>query len=345
VTAGHAAVALAEVGPAAPLLAVRDLVVEIGRDRPGLRPVDGVSLHVDAGETLGLVGESGCGKTMTAMSIMGLLPPTGRVIGGQIIVGGRDITHLRPAAMRHIRGKEVAAVYQDPMTTLNPTMTIRSQLVEAVRAHQQVSRRQAVERAADVLGLVGVPQPRERLSAFPFELSGGLRQRVVIAMALACEPQLLIADEPTTALDVTIQAQILDLLDDLKQRLNMAVLLITHDMGVVAGRADRVAVMYAGRIVEEDDAASLFGRQSHPYTQALLGSIPRPDQDKRSPLRTIPGAPPDPRRLPTGCRFHPRCAYAEQDCAVRDPALEADGADACHLLACHHPVTESRTLP
>ena len=324
--------------PARPVLEIRDLRVEIRQGRSSIRPVDGVSLRVAAGQTLGLVGESGCGKTMTAMSIMRLLPPGGRIVAGSIVIGGRDVTHLPGHALRSVRGKEVAAVYQDPMSTLNPTMRVGAQVVEAVRAHEPVSRRRAQERALEVLGLVGVPRPRERMSAYPFELSGGLRQRVVLAMALACEPRLLIADEPTTALDVTIQAQLLDLIDDLRSELGMSVLLITHDMGVVAGRADRVAVMYAGRIVEEDDAVSIFRRRRHPYTEALLDSIPRPGQDKRSPLRTIPGAPPDLWAIPSGCRFSPRCRHAEPDCRRVEPALGEVGGEVGHGVACHHPV-------
>ncbi|HET9051733.1 MAG TPA: ABC transporter ATP-binding protein [Candidatus Dormibacteraeota bacterium] len=321
-----------------PVLDVRGLTVDIGRGRAAVRPVEDVSLRIEAGQTLGLVGESGSGKTMTGMSIMRLLPSGGRIVAGQVLVGGVDVTRLGRAAMRRVRGGDVAAVYQDPMTTLNPTMTIGGQIVEALRAHRRVSRREALERAADALGRVGIASPRERLGSYPFELSGGLRQRVVIAMALVCEPRLLIADEPTTALDVTIQAQLLDLVDDLRRALSLAVLLITHDMGVVAGRADRVAVMYAGRIVEEDDAVSIFARHRHPYTEALLASIPRPGQDKRTPLLTLPGLPPDLTAMPAGCRFSPRCAYVDAECAATEPGLREAPGDAGHRFACHHPV-------
>ncbi|MBO0713908.1 MAG: ABC transporter ATP-binding protein, partial [Acidimicrobiales bacterium] len=256
------------------LLEVTDLHTRIRQRRAVIQAVDGVSFSVGAGETVGLVGESGCGKTMTGLSIMGLLPHGGRVEAGSIRLEGRELVGAGEAAMRQVRGNEVAMVFQDPMTSLNPTMTIGNQIAESVRVHREVSRQVARDRAVEVLGLVGMPRPEQRLDSYPHHLSGGMRQRVLIAMALSCEPKLLIADEPTTALDVTIQAQILALLDDLKARLGMGMLLITHDLGVIAGRADRVLVMYAGKIVEEAPTDELFGRMRHRYTEALLESIP-----------------------------------------------------------------------
>ncbi len=275
------------------LLRVQDLRTDVRRRKDAVHPVDGVSFTVHRGETVGLVGESGCGKTMTAMSIMKMLPPGGRIVSGAVELSGQDLVPLDAAQMRRVRGRQVATVFQDPMTSLNPTMTIGDQIAGPVRIHLGHSRAAARQRAEEVLGLVGVPRPAERLDAFPHQLSGGLRQRVMIAMALSCEPKLLIADEPTTALDVTIQAQILHLLDDLKARLDMGMLLVTHDMGVIAGRADRVLVMYAGRIVEAAPTEVLFARPRHPYTEALLGAIPRMTQDRGQDLYSIPGLPPD----------------------------------------------------
>ncbi|EQD29274.1 oligopeptide/dipeptide ABC transporter, ATPase subunit [mine drainage metagenome] len=277
----------------APLLEVTDLKTYIKQRHGQVQAVDGVSLYIEEGETLGLVGESGCGKTMTGMSVLQLLPPGGYIAGGSVKLADRELVGLSDDQMRHVRGNDVAVIFQDPMTSLNPTMNIGTQIAEGVRIHRQVSRKQALERAAEVLGLVGMPNPKERLKDFPHQLSGGLRQRVMIAMALSCEPKLLIADEPTTALDVTIQLQILELLYSLKQRLRMAVLLITHDMGVIAGRADRVNVMYAGKIVEKAPTEELFESMRHPYTAALLASIPRLSQNSDAALYSIPGLPPD----------------------------------------------------
>jgi oligopeptide/dipeptide ABC transporter ATP-binding protein len=317
------------------LLEVDGLRTEIRRRSGSVAPVDGVSLTVRRGETVGLVGESGCGKTMTAMSVMGLLPGGGRVTAGAIRLHGTDLVPLGPGRLREIRGNDIAMVFQDPMTSLNPTMTIGRQIAGPVRVHLGISRAAALRRAEEVLGLVGMPRPAERLGDYPHQLSGGLRQRVMIAMALACEPDLLIADEPTTALDVTIQAQILELLDDLKDRLNMGMLLVTHDMGVIAGRADRVLVMYAGRIAESAGTDALFARPRHPYTEALLSSVPQLDQDRAADLYSIPGRPPDLSDLPRGCRFAPRCRFAAQDCLDTDPAL--GGPDPAHAYACFHP--------
>ena len=317
------------------LLEIDGLRTEIRRRKDSVRPVDGVSLTVAPGETVGLVGESGCGKTMTAMSVLRLLPPGGRITAGSIRMNGTDLVKLGPAEMRKVRGRDIAMVFQDPMTSLNPTMTIGRQIAGPVRAHLGFSRAAAMRRAEEVLGLVGVPRPAERIGDYPHQLSGGLRQRVMIAMALACEPKLLIADEPTTALDVTIQAQILRLLDDLTERLNMGMLLVTHDMGVIAGRTDRVLVMYAGRIVEASSTDSLFSGPRHPYTEALLQSIPRLDQGVGQRLYSIPGRPPDLSSPPAGCRFAPRCRHATQECRDQDPVL--DGPDPAHSYACFHP--------
>jgi peptide/nickel transport system ATP-binding protein len=321
----------------ADLLQVKDLRTHIRMRHSTVQAVDGVSLTIAPGETVGLVGESGCGKSMTGMSIMRLLPPSGHIVSGSIRLNGQELTTLSKEDMREVRGNEVAMVFQDPMTSLNPTMTIGDQIAEPVREHRGVSKKQAMERAAEVLALVGMPKPGERLRAYPHQLSGGLRQRVVIAMALACEPKLLIADEPTTALDVTIQSQILSLLDDLKERLHMGMLLITHDMGVIAGRADRVMVMYAGRIVESGDTGNIFGRMRHPYTEALLESIPDLETERSHVLYSIPGLPPDLANPPANCRFAPRCRYVQARCREEDPPLAGEDPD--HPYACLFPVT------
>ena len=317
------------------LLEVEELRVEIPLPGATLRPVDRVSFQVGAGEILGLVGESGSGKTMTGLSILRLLPAMGRIVGGHVRFDGRDLAALGDKEMRRIRGNEIGVVFQDPMTSLNPNMTIGDQVGETVRFHRGASKAAATARAVEVLGLVGVPRPAERLDTYPHQLSGGLRQRVMIAMALACEPKLLIADEPTTALDVTIQAQILALLADLTTRLGMGLILITHDMGVVAGRADRVMVMYAGRLVEVAATEALFERTRHPYTEALLASIPQLDQDRSRQLYSIPGMLPNLADLPPGCRFAPRCASATGECHREEPLLE--GRDTAHAYACFHP--------
>jgi oligopeptide/dipeptide ABC transporter ATP-binding protein len=317
------------------LLEIEGLRTEIRRRAGAVVPVDGVSLTIRQGETVGLVGESGCGKTMTAMSIMRMLPPGGHIVSGTVRLSGRDLTPLGPEEMRRIRGSQIATVFQDPMTSLNPTMTIGDQIAGPVRIHQGLSKAAAWRRAEEVLGLVGMPRPAERLETYPHQLSGGLRQRVMIAMALACEPKLLIADEPTTALDVTIQAQILELLDDLKAQLDMGMLLVTHDMGVIAGRSDKVLVMYAGRIVESAGTEELFAGPRHPYTEALLGAIPQMDTARDRDLYSIPGLPPDLANPPAGCRFAPRCRYATSVCEEKDPVL--GGEDLVHAYACFHP--------
>ncbi len=322
----------------APLLEINNLKTYIRQRQSEVHAVDGVSLSIEAGETLGLVGESGCGKTMTGMSIMHLLPNGGYIAAGSIRLGDRELVGLGEKELRHVRGNDVAVIFQDPMTSLNPTMQVGEQIAESVRIHRHASKRDALQRAEEVLGLVGMPRPKERLKDYPHQLSGGLRQRVMIAMALSCEPKLLIADEPTTALDVTIQLQILELLYELKQRLHMAVLLITHDMGVIAGRADRVMVMYAGKIVESASTVDLFENMRHPYTEALLASIPRLDQRSDAVLYSIPGLPPDLSHPPAWCRFQPRCRYATTRCHEEEPLLTGSSD---HQYACFNPVSNS----
>jgi oligopeptide/dipeptide ABC transporter ATP-binding protein len=319
-----------------PLLQVDDLSVDIKLSRSVVHPVGNISFTIEAGETLGLVGESGCGKSMTGLSIMRLLPGGGHVVGGSIKLDGRELVTLSDHEIRTVRGNDIGMIFQDSLTSLNPTMTIGDQIAEPFRLHRETTKAEALDRAAEMLGLVGFPQPKTHLDTYPHQLSGGQRQRVMIAIALACDPKVLIADEPTTALDVTIQAQILALLDDLKARLGMAILLITHDMGVVAGRADRVNVMYAGRIVETAHTSPLFKHMHHPYTQALLGSIPKLAQDPDIELFSIPGIPPDLTAPPPGCRFAPRCRHATDKCLVDEPPLSSDGSD--HAFACWHPV-------
>ena len=320
----------------APLLEVNHLSTHIrtGRQRV-VRAVDDVSFHLEAGETLGLVGESGCGKSMTGLSLLGLLPPGGVLLdGSSVVLDGRELVGLPQRELRAVRGNEIAMVFQDPMSSLDPTKTIGHQVAEPVLLHRGCSRSEAMDRAAEVLGLVGLPQPSERLKDYPHQLSGGLRQRVMIAMALANEPKVLIADEPTTALDVTIQAQILSLLADLKDRLGMAMILITHDMGIMAGHADRVNVMYAGRIAESTGTDALFGAMRHPYTQGLLAATPTLVSDRTRKLYTVPGLPPDLAAPPEGCRFAERCAYATDRCRTEEPPLAGPEQ---HLFACWHP--------
>jgi peptide/nickel transport system ATP-binding protein len=320
----------------APVLDIENLSTHIKLTSSVVQAVGNIDLRVEAGETLGIVGESGCGKSMTGLSIMGLLPPGGSIVGGSIKLDGRELVGLRQEEMRQVRGNEIAMIFQDPLTSLDPTKTIGYQVAEPVRLHRGVSKSDALDRAVEVLSLVGLPKPKERLGDYPHQLSGGLRQRVMIAMALANEPKLLIADEPTTALDVTIQAQILALLKDLKERLGMAMLLITHDMGVIAGHADRVNVMYAGRVVETAEVHELFSEMHHPYTQALLASIPQLDQDASKALHAIPGLPPDLSHPPQGCRFAARCSRASDKCRTEEPSLSGKTYE--HRFACWHPV-------
>jgi peptide/nickel transport system ATP-binding protein len=318
------------------LLEITDLYTEIQLRDGVVHAVDGVTLHVDEGETLGVVGESGCGKTMTALSIMQLLPGGGRIAGGSIRLGGRELTGLKPDDMRRVRGDDVGMIFQDPLSSLNPTHTVGQQIAEAVLLHRDVSKKEALDRAVEVLDLVGLPRARERIGEYPHQFSGGMRQRVMIAMALACEPKLLIADEPTTALDVTIQKQILELIDDLRRRLGMAVIMVTHDLGVIAGRADRVAVMYAGKVVETTGTSALYGNPRHPYTEALFQALPEKSAETRERLYSIPGAPPDLVNPPQGCRFAPRCRYANDRCRSEPPELS--GETTAHTYRCFYPV-------
>lgn len=296
------------------------------QDRKGQVPaVDGVDFILRKGETLGIVGESGCGKSVTSMSILHLLPPKGRIVDGTIRFKGRDITHLPPAEMAKLRGKEIAMIFQEPMTSLNPVYTVGYQISEMILRHEKVSKKEARARAIEMLRLVNIPAPEKRIDEYPHELSGGMRQRVMIAMALSCNPELLIADEPTTALDVTIQAQILDLMRTLKQTLNTSIMMITHDLGVVAEMSDYVLVMYAGMVMEYSDVRSLFADPLHPYTQGLLKALPRMGESQEK-LYVIDGVVPSLYELPTGCRFWPRCAYATERCKHEIPALyEVEG--------------------
>lgn len=320
------------------LLEVRNLSVSFPASGGLTRAVDGVSFEVQASEILGLVGESGCGKSATALAIMGLLGPPARVEADRIGFRGQDLSITREGAMRRIRGVDLAMIFQEPMSSLNPVLTIGEQVSEVLRAHGRMGARQAWERAIGLLAEVGIPDPASRARQYPHEVSGGMRQRVMIAAALACEPGLLIADEPTTALDVTVQAQILDLMSDVRDRHGTALLLITHDLGVVATVCDRVAVMYAGRLVETAPARSLFEGALHPYTRGLLGSIPRLGAGLREgrKLSPIPGTVPAPGEWPAGCKFEPRCPIAVPDCAVAEPALLPTG-DPAHWVRC--PVT------
>lgn len=304
-----------------PLLRVEDLQVSFKTDESQVRAVRGVSFEVFPGETVGLVGESGSGKSVTNLALMGLVPkPPGRIDGGQVFYDGKDLLKLGDREMRSIRGRRIAMIFQDPMTALNPLMTIGQQLTEMTRLHLGISRKEANRQAAEMLEMVGISGAAKRLRDYPHQFSGGMRQRVMIAMALSCEPDLLIADEPTTALDVTIQAQILDLLRDLQQRRGTSIIMITHDLGVVAEICHRVLVMYAGRVVEKSDAPSLFADPKHPYTQGLLRSLPRFDQTSAT-LEAIPGQPPDLGNLPPGCSFRPRCPVAVEACQSHDPEL------------------------
>ena len=317
-----------------PVLRVSGLDVDIRLPHSVVHAVQDVSLEVSRGETVGIVGESGCGKSTLGLALAGLLPPEAAA-RGSIKLGDRELVGLRERQLRAIRGTEVGIVFQDPMTSLNPTKRIGAQVGEALRLQRGASKSAALEAAADMLDRVGLPRPREQLSRFPHELSGGMRQRVVIAAALICEPGVLVADEPTTALDVTTQAQILELFDRLSDELGMATLLVTHDMGVVAGHADRVFVMYAGREAESGETQTIFDSPRHRYTGALLGSVLRMETPRRSQLRTIPGRPPDLTAPAAGCSFAPRCEAASDACATAPPAASADGN---HRWSCLHPM-------
>ena len=313
------------------LLEVRGLKTHFATDRGLFKAVDGISFDVPRGRTVGLVGESGCGKSVTSLSVMGLVAPPGKVGAEAVAFEGRDVLGLSPDERRKLRGGKMSMIFQEPMTSLNPVHTIGQQIVEAILAHTDISPQAAKARAVEMLELVRIPSAGERVDDYPHSLSGGMRQRVMIAMALSCEPSLLIADEPTTALDVTIQAQILDLLQDLQKRLGMAILIITHDLGVIAEVADDVLVMYAGQIVESASVHSLFADPQHPYTIGLLGSIPRLDVE-RARLATIEGTVPSPNSQPKGCRFAPRCPFADRRCHDEPPPLRDLGTD--HRVAC-----------
>jgi oligopeptide/dipeptide ABC transporter ATP-binding protein len=296
-----------------------------------VKAVDGVSLKVARGETHGLVGESGSGKSVTALSTLRIVPKPGKIVGGSIVFDGKDIIALREKEIRSMRGKSIAIVFQDPMSSLNPLFTIENQICEIIRLHKGVSKAEARDSARHLLEMVGIPEAERRLKSYPHELSGGMKQRIAIARALSCEPQLLFADEPTTNLDVTIQAQVLDLMKSLKKELNMTMVMITHDMGIIAEMTERVTVLYAGQVYEACDTLTLFAKPKHPYTEALLKAVPRLDRKKE--LTSVPGNIPNLIDPPPGCRFHPRCPYAVQVCREKVPVLEEAGPG--HLVACH----------
>ncbi|MGW1407837.1 ABC transporter ATP-binding protein [Streptomyces sp. NPDC002403] len=328
-----------------PVLRVRDLSVSFHGAERTVHAVDGVSYDLAPGEVLAVVGESGCGKSVTSMAVMGLLPPTARV-GGSITLDGQELVGAPEKQLRSLRGRRLSMIFQEPMTSLNPVLTVGRQITEVLRRHQGLSRGEARERAVELLGIVGIPAPRKRVDEYPHQLSGGMRQRVMIAIAVACDPAVLIADEPTTALDVTVQAGILDVLRSLRDRLGTAIVLITHDLGVVADTADRVLVMYAGRPVEQAPVDELFASPQHPYTRGLLGAVLRPGsrgEGGRTRLNEIPGLVPDLREQPVGCGFAPRCASADADCLTsRPPLRQAAGP---HLIACHHPAGTDPSRP
>jgi len=316
------------------LLEVRNLTTHFVTGAGVVRAVDGVSWDVAEGETVALVGESGCGKSVSALSILRLVAaPAGRIVAGQVLFKGRDLLTLGEEEMRRVRGREIAMIFQEPMTSLNPVLTIGRQLTEGLEIHLGMKPPDARRRAVELLALVGIPDPERRLGQYPHQFSGGMRQRMMIAMALACNPSLILADEPTTALDVTIQAQILELMQGLSRRLGVAMLIITHNLGVVARYADRVNVMYAGRIIERGTARELYGNPRHPYTLGLLRSVPRLDEPRRERLAPIEGQPPDLTRLPPGCAFEPRCAFRVERCQVEAPALQSVGGNG-HVSAC-----------
>ncbi|WP_339104551.1 ABC transporter ATP-binding protein [Haloterrigena salinisoli] len=326
------------------LLEVEDLVVQFYTDDGVVRAVDGISYEVHRGETVAVVGESGAGKTVTSLALLRLIEGPGEIVGGEIRFDGRDVLECSDEELRRVRGNEIAMVFQDPETALNPVYTVGEQIAEAIRAHRDVTDERARERAIELLERVGVPDAASRYTDYPHEFSGGQQQRVVIAMALSCDPDLLVCDEPTTALDVTVEAQLLELLEDLAAEFDAAIQFVSHDLGVVAERCDRVLVMYAGQVVERAPVDDLYYDPKHPYTVGLMASIPRLGDD-RDRLPTIPGTPPDLVDAPTGCRFHPRCPYAEDCCAIREPSLvEAETGSAAtpvdvppddHLAACH----------
>lgn len=319
------------------LLEVNNLKTSF-RDKDGhyVPAVDGVSFHVNKGETLGIVGESGCGKSVTMLSVMRLINiPPGKIEAEDILLEGQSLLRMTEKQMQNVRGNEISMIFQEPMTSLNPVFTVGDQIAETLELHQGLSKDHALEKAVEMLCKVGIPSPERRVKDYPHQLSGGMRQRVMIAMALACNPKLLIADEPTTALDVTIQAQILDLIRDLREEMNMSIVLITHDLGVVAETADRIVVMYAGKIVEEATTVELFENPKHPYTEGLLSSIPRLDA-RSERLYVIKGIVPHPMHMPAGCRFNPRCPYATEKCREQAPELVNTGKG--HMVSCWYPL-------
>ena len=326
-----------------PVLEVKNLKTSFRTEAGELIAVDDVSFSVSPGQTIGIVGESGCGKSVTSLSIMGLIPnPPGKIIGGEIFFKGKNLLKLSAGEMRKIRGNEISMIFQEPMTSLNPVFTIGNQIMESVVLHQKLSKAQAREKAIEMLKLVGIPAPEKRIDDYPHQLSGGMRQRVMIAMALSCNPSVLIADEPTTALDVTIQAQILELMKSLREKLNMAVVLITHDLGVVAETCNHVVVMYAGKVVEQGTAEDIFYRSTHPYTRGLLNSIPSHNVEgkRHDRLETIPGLVPNLLYLPKGCRFQDRCTKKIARCTEAEPPLTEVGQG--HKAACYNPYLDGR---
>jgi oligopeptide/dipeptide ABC transporter ATP-binding protein len=326
----------------AALLEVKNLRTSFQTSGGMVRAVDGVSWDIREGETVALVGESGCGKSVSALSVMRLVAePAGRIEGGEILYKGRDLLKLSEEQMRGVRGREIGMIFQEPMTSLNPVLTIGRQLTEGLEIHMKMDREQAHARAIELLGMVGIPDPARRLKQYPHHFSGGMRQRMMIAMALACNPSLILADEPTTALDVTIQAQILELMKDLAQRLGVAMLIITHNLGVVARYADRVNVMYAGRIIEQATAAELYANPRHPYTLGLLRSVPRLDEPRRARLDPIDGQPPDLTRLPPGCAFSPRCSFRVERCVEAPPLVELRAGHTSACWECERLVKEA----
>jgi peptide/nickel transport system ATP-binding protein len=327
------------------LLQVQNLKTSFFTPEGEVRAIDGVSFEIGEGKTLGLVGESGCGKSVTSLSIMRLIPsPPGKIVGGEIFYRGRDLLKLNNEEMRKIRGNEISMIFQEPMTSLNPVFTVGNQIGEAIKLHQGLGKRETRQKTIDMLRLVKIADPESRVDSYPHQLSGGMRQRVMIAMALSCNPSLLIADEPTTALDVTIQAQILELIKELQQKIGgMALLLITHDLGVVSEQADNVAIMYAGKIVERSSTRAIFNHPFHPYTVGLLNSLPGIGGLKKKRLDAIPGMVPSPLNLPSGCRFRDRCPRAQELCAQTEPPLEEK--EPGHTAACHFPHTEMREKP
>lgn len=324
-----------------PVLELKDLVVQFHTQDGIVHAVNGVTYSATAGNTLGIVGESGCGKSVSVLSAMRLIPePPGKIVSGEIHFQGQNLLELDDAGMKDLRGKEIAMVFQDPMTSFNPVLTIGNQISESTIVHLGLGQEEARQRSVELLELVGIPDAEERVDDYPHQFSGGMRQRAMIAMALACNPSLLIADEPTTALDVTIQAQIVDLIKDLSEQFNMAIIWITHDLGVIAEIADRVVVMYAGYVVERSDVFTLFEQPSHPYTLSLLKSLPRIDARSSEKLTTIPGAPPDSLILPPGCPFAPRCSFRVEHCQQENPPLQKISPD--HEIACWVDVTTGK---